>query len=251
LLNSLTTKQGTYVPEDIRETIERAEIRIHNLTVVANTEALFDPLPNPVTLEDAELVASLREQYNALNSDQKALFDSSLLQRLVLAETRITDLNIVASVAEQFIFNNPITLADEDDVVAIREAYEDLTNAQKALFDEALITELERVEEILRNLRIVQTVVDQINNLSVTNMDDVGRVGQARGAYDNLTPEQQAMIDEAILALLAEREAEATAFVELVNYRNTSFTILIFHLVAGAGIAVAFYLKKKKTEARA
>ena len=251
LLASLSTKQGTYVPEDIREAIERAEIRIHNLTVVANTEALFDPLPNPVTLEDAELVASLREEYNALNSDQKALFDSSLLQRLVLAETRITDLNIVASVAEQFIFNNPITLADEDDVVAIREAYEDLTNAQKALFDEALITELERVEEILRNLRIVQTVVDQINNLSVTNMDDVGRVGQARGAYDNLTPEQQAMIDEAILALLAERETEATAFVELVNYRNTSFSILVFHLVAGTGIAVAFYLKKKKTEAQA
>jgi uncharacterized repeat protein (TIGR02543 family) len=251
LLASLSTKQGTYVPEDIREAIERAEIRIHNLTVVANTEALFDPLPNPVTLEDAELVATLREQYNALNNDQKALFDSSLLQRLVLAEIRITDLNIVASVAEQFIFNNPITLADEDDVVAIREAYEDLTNAQKALFDEALITELERVEEILRNLRIVQTVVDQINNLSVTNMDDVGRVGQARGAYDNLTPEQQAMIDEAILALLAERETEATAFVELVNYRNTSFSILVFHLVAGTGIAVAFYLKKKKTEARA
>jgi hypothetical protein len=51
--------------------------------------------------------------------------------------------------------------------------------------------------------------------------------------------------------LLAERETEATAFVELVNYRNTSFSILVFHLVAGTGIAVAFYLKKKKTEAQA
>jgi uncharacterized repeat protein (TIGR02543 family) len=251
LLASLTTKQDTYVPEDIRETIERAEIRIHNLTVVENTEALFDPLPNLVTLEDAELVATLREQYNALNSDQKALFDSALLQRLVLAETRITDLNIVSAVAEQFIFNNPITLADEEDVNAIREAYEDLTNAQKGLFDGDLITELERVEEILRNLRAVQSVIDMINNLSVTNMNDVGRVGQARGAYDNLTPEQKALMDDAVLALLAQRETEATAFVELVNYRNTSFSILIFHLVAGAGIAIAFYLKKKKAETNA
>jgi hypothetical protein len=136
-------------------------------------------------------------------------------------------------------------------VIAIRDAYEGLTNDQKALFNEELITELERVEEILRNLRVVQTVIDQINNLTVNNMDDVGRVSQARGAYDNLTPEQQALIDEAILALLAEREAEATAFVELVNYRDTSFSILVFHLLAGAGIAVAFYLKKKKAEAKA
>ena len=251
LLASLTSKQGTYVPEEIRQTIERAEIHIHNLTVVANTEALFDPLPNPVTLEDAELVATLREQYNALNNDQKALFDSALLQRLVIAETRIVDLNVVASVAEQFMFNDPITLADEDEVIAIRDAYEGLTNDQKALFNEELITELERVEEILRNLRVVQTVIDQINNLTVNNMDDVGRVSQARGAYDNLTPEQQAMIDEAVVALLAQRETEATAFVDMVNYRNTSSSILIFHLLAGAILAVGFYLKKKKAQAKA
>ncbi len=251
LLASLTTKQNTYVPESVRQTIERAESRIHNLTVVANTEALFNPLPNPVTLDDAELVATLREQYNALNNDQKALFDSSLLQRLVLAETRIVDLNAVVSVSEQFVFNDPVTLADEDDVIAIREAYEGLTNAQKALFDEELITELERVEAILRNLRIVQTVIDQINDLSVNNMDDVGRVGQARGAYDNLNPEQQAMIDEAVVDLLSQRETEATAFVDMVNYRNTSFSILIFHLLAGAILAVGFYLKKKKNKAKA
>lgn len=251
LLASLTTKQGSYVPEEIRQTIERAEIHIHNLIVVANTEALFEPLPNPVTLEDAELVATLREQYNALNNDQKALFDSALLQRLVIAETRIVDLNVVASVAEQFMFNDPITLADEDDVIAIRDAYEGLTNDQKALFDEELITELERVEEILRNLRVVQNVIDLINNLTVNNMDDVGRVSQARGAYDNLTPEQQALIDDTIFTLLVEREAEATAFVNMVDYRNTTFSILIFHLLAGAGITVAFYLKKKKAEAKA
>jgi uncharacterized repeat protein (TIGR02543 family) len=251
LLASLTTKQGTYVPEDIRDAIERAEIRIHNLTVVANTETLFEALPNPVTLEDSELVATLREQYNALNNDQKALFDSTLLQSLVIAETRITDLIVVTSVAELFIFNDPITLADEDDVIAIREAFEDLTNAQKALFEEDLITELERVEEILRNLRAVQSVIDMINNLSVTNMDDVGRVSEARGAYNNLTPEQQALIDEAIVALLLERESESSAFVAWVNYRNTSYSILVFHIIAGALIAVAFYLKKKKAEAHA
>jgi hypothetical protein len=249
LLASLTLKQDAYVPQSIKDTIARSEIRVFNLNVVKNTEALFEPLPNPATLLDIERVRTIRTAYNDLNSDQKELFNKDLLDRLILAEKRIDDLTVVKALESQFVFSNPITLNDENKAVQLRLDYEALTDDQKALFDQSLLTDIQAVETKLRNLKAVQNLTNLMNGLSVKSNSDVTRVSQARAAYNDLTPEQKALVDDQTLSELTLLESEVVLFVQKVEYRQTSFSILIVHLIAGISIGIAFYMKVKRSEA--
>jgi uncharacterized repeat protein (TIGR02543 family) len=251
LLASLTTAQDAYVPDDIREAIEQAEIRIHNLTVVDNLESQFDAIDVPVSLEDEELIQSLREQYDQLNADQKALFDEDLLNLLLEAESRLIDLNAVEEVTALFQFDYPITLDDETDVESIREAYEGLTASQKALFDEELLEELQEAERMIANLKAAKNVVDLIESLNVNDLDDADKVAAARAAYQNLTDAQKALIDDEVLDLLEGHEAEVVRLIEENRRVRTNTSILIFHLTGGVLMGIFFALKMKKVGSKA
>jgi hypothetical protein len=251
LLESLTIAQDAYVPDDIREAIEQAEIRIHNLTVVDNLESQFEAIDAPVSLDDEEYIQSLREQYNQLNADQKALFDEDLLNLLLEAESRLIDLNAVEEVTALFQFDYPITLDDETDVESIREAYEGLTESQKALFDEELLDELEEAERIIANLKAAKNVIDLIESLNVDDLDDEEKVAAARAAYQNLTDAQKALIDDEILDLLEGHEAEVVRLIEENRRVRTNTSILIFHLTGGFIMGLFFVLKMKKVGSKA
>jgi hypothetical protein len=147
------------------------------------------------------------------------------------------------------VFSNPITLNDENKAVQLRLDYEALTDDQKALFDQSLLTDIQAVETKLRNLKAVQNLTNLLNGLSVKSNSDVTRVSQARAAYNDLTPEQKDLVDDQTLSELTLLESDVVIFVQKVEYRQTSFSILIVHLIAGISIGIAFYMKVKRSEA--
>jgi uncharacterized repeat protein (TIGR02543 family) len=141
---------------------------------------------------------------------------------------------------------DPLDLSYAQSLLDAKSLLASLSTKQNAYVPDDIRQTIERADIHIHNLTVVQDLIDQINDLSVSDMNDVNRVNQARRAYDNLTPEQQMLIGDNFVEKLIEYERQAVLFVERVNYRTTSFSILIFHLSAGAGLGLAFHFKRKK-----
>lgn len=104
---------------------------------------LINTIPEEVTLEDKALVESVRKAYDALTNTQKALVAN--YSNLIDAEAKIHALEVYEEASENdkkaankviaLIDAIPanVTLSNRDTVTAAREAYDALTDGQKAL----------------------------------------------------------------------------------------------------------------------
>ena len=143
------------------------------------------------------------------------------------------------------------TLGDKAAVEAARAAYDDLTDAQKALVDnvaaleaaEAAIVALEKAaEESAADKAAADEVVAIIEALNVQSLEDKAAVEAARTAYDALTDAQKAFVinlsklEEAEGVIIAmEAEAADTAAAQAVEDK-----IAVFKTAANKkGIAAA------------
>ena len=110
------------------------------------------PQPADIALGDEDAVVAAREAYDALTDEQKALIVAECTEKLEACEAKIAELKAAAAAdqaAAQAVIDqidalpahSDVTLEDEADVKAAREAYEALTDAQKDL-----VTNLEKLE---------------------------------------------------------------------------------------------------------
>ena len=173
-----------------------------------------------LTLEDADAVAAVRAAYEALTPSQQALLESyTFLQDLEAAEAKIAQLQGAEDTAEAekvenliTALTNPeqITLEDEAAVIAAREAYDNLTDAQKAKVSQDALDKLEAAEGKIDQLNqaaadAVTALIAQIQNLADLDPEDPEydtklqaakeSIEHAAAAYNDLSPSQKALID--------------------------------------------------------
>ena len=199
---------------DVLLTMENIEASLSN-TADAEAAASVETIINNMDPTDADSVAAAREAYDALTDAQKALVDPNVLKKLTDAEEAIADAEAAASV--ETIINN-MDPTDADSVAAAREAYDALTDAQKALVDPNVLKKLTDAEEAIADAEAAASVETIINNMDPTDTDSVAA---AREAYDALTDAQKALVDSDVLKKLTDAEeafadAEAAANVETI-----------------------------------
>ncbi|MDO4289001.1 MAG: Ig-like domain-containing protein [Eubacterium sp.] len=234
--NALTDDQKALV-EDLK-TLEAAEGRIAELEAEAADKAAaqtaidkIDALAKPedMTLADKAAVEGARAAYDALTDAQKAYVSN--LDALKAAEDRIADLE--AEAADQAVAQSVIDMIEnlgaitgldqKTEVQAARNAYDKLTDSQKAYVSGDVLKVLSDAEARIDALEAeaadkaaAQSVVDAIDALTAPEamtLADKASVEAARAAYDALTDAQKAYVAnlevlEAAEARIVEIEAD-------------------------------------------
>ncbi len=164
--NGLTEAQKAYVPEESLLTLQALEQKLADLQAqVDEVQALIEQLPDTeeLTLADREAVDAAQAAYNALSLDQRQQLPEGLSDKLLAAQNRLTQLQTDTEAAEKVAAQigllpntDALTLEDEPAVSAAREAYEALSEEQKALVAEELLHSLEEKEARIEELKAQQ-----------------------------------------------------------------------------------------------
>ena len=184
-------------------------------TPADDVKDLINALPTTVTVNDKEQIEAARNAYEALSDDEKAKIDTDTLSKLADAETALAAAEKAAAdqaaadpvIAQINALPADVTLNDKAAVDAARQAFKDLTDDQQALVTPETMGKLIAAEIAISNLEAAQDVTDMINALtSPVTLDDKAAVEAARAAYNDLTDDQKALVDEEVLDKLTEAE---------------------------------------------
>ncbi len=193
--------------EDALETIETLKQEIEDI------KAAIDNLPDDITLEDKADVLSVKDDFDALTDEQKELVTNKAALELALE----TIAKLVADVEAAEAFDtlvdalpNDITIEDEAKITEARAAYTALTNAQKALTKN--LSKLEQAEAALVKIKedtaAAKAVEDMIADLGEITLEDDASIKAAREAYDDLTDDQKALVENLEVLTDAEDKIE-------------------------------------------
>ena len=151
-----------------------------------------------VNLTKTTKIKKARSSYDALSERQKAeQVIKEALKTLLDAEAAIIKMNDYDKV-ERAIRNlgSIVTLDLQDDIEAVREAYDSLSDSDKAKV--ANVKDLEKAEENLRDLLAQKTAIDNAASVTdkIASIGDVSRNSEdairlAREAYDALETEEE------------------------------------------------------------
>ncbi len=145
--DALTDVQKGYVTNLTK--LEAAEATIKDMEAAARVEDLIDAL-NVQSLDNKAVVMVVRNTYNALTETQKGYVTN--LAKLEAAEAIIKDMEAAAKVDAQIDSLNVQSLDDEPAVIAARNAYEALTDAQKGYV--VNLPKLEEAEAAIEKLKV-------------------------------------------------------------------------------------------------
>lgn len=173
-------------------------------------------LINAIDPGNRETVEIARAAYDALTDVQKALVSADAYKRLTdteaaiqaLDEQQAQDQKVADDVAALI---NAIETGDRETVAAARAAYDALDDVQKALVDPEVLKKLTDAETAIieedNKLKTDQEAADDvIEAISTMNPGDKDNVVAVRTAYEALTEDQKALIDEETLKILTEAE---------------------------------------------
>ncbi|MBR4868468.1 MAG: hypothetical protein IKU10_04870 [Clostridia bacterium] len=200
--NALTSTQKGYVTNLSKLTA--AETTIANLKAAKAVDDKIAALPSKITLSHQSAVEAARKAYTDLTADQKDLVTK--LDKLVAAERTIMDCQIAQVTIDTInALPSPITYIDEWDVIAARDLYESLTDAQKALVTN--LSKLTAAEKVIADYKAADAIIIQLYSLPYPlTLADEGTVVSIRKAYSALTDGQKALVEN--YSLLTEAEAE-------------------------------------------
>lgn len=165
------------------------------------------PGTDALQLSDEAAVNDAANLYNAMTDTQKEMMDNAVVQKLEDVKTQMAklieqhkiDVEAAKSVTDQI--NSLPAVVDrnaEQAVTEANEAYNGLTDTQKALVDPAAVNKLEAAVKVIDNIHTADAVTDQIealpsvDDLTLENRD---AVKAAVSAYNALTDEQKQYVD--------------------------------------------------------
>jgi putative cell wall-binding protein len=189
IYEGLTDKEKDAVSDEAKDKLQELLDALHELEVmeeygdqIANVQALIDALPNAedVELTDAQQIAEALEAYNNLPAEAQEYVDTDKLdeaiEALMALQKEYEDKQAAAEV-EAMIYALPdpedVTAADAEAIYAAAEAYENLTDDQKAYVSEEA---LDLLDEILDSLEEILPV--EVENLTVLPVPDQYWTGQ-------------------------------------------------------------------------
>ena len=186
------------------------------------------PSEEDVMFQDEAVLKQAREAYEQLDDTQKALVSNEAYDKLEKAEKKLEALKAEVEAVTKQIQELPavgdLTLEDEEKVALARSAYDALNADQKRQLTESgvldtLLTAENQISLLEREKEEAEKVAQQINSLPEVKdlkLADKTAVEAARKAYDALSDNQKAMIEDAKKAL-EEREAEIKRLQELAD----------------------------------
>ena len=201
-----------------------------NQATVNAAIALINAIDNPVVYTDAchDKITNARTAYNNLTQAQKDLVDAITLQKLTNAEAAYAALEADHNAANVVIaqinaIGSPITAASQTAINAARNAYDDLTDDQKALVGNL---------SALTDAEAALAVVNQIAAIGEVTLSSGSTIDAARNAYNNLTDDQKALVGnsatltaaEAAYNTLVADHAAADAVIDKINAIGSPIT---------------------------
>lgn len=159
-------------------------------------------LPSEITLNDEELVVSIRASYNSLSDDLKEYITN--LSVLESAEQKIKTLKKAYEAAQKVVkmidelpSKEELTYDDKKQVESVRGYYTILSSSAKPFVTN--LSKLEELEEIMDELSLIErykknasVVIEMINSLpSELTIDDRYDVDDCLIAYNNLLDEEK------------------------------------------------------------
>ena len=186
------------------------------------------PSEEDVMFQDEAALKQAREAYDALSEDQKKFVSGEAYDKLEKAEQKLKALKEEAEAVTKQIQELPavgdLKLEDAEKVSLARSAYDALNADQKRQLTEngvldTLLTAENQLSLLEREKDEAEKVAQQINSLPEVKdlkLADKTAVEAARKAYDALSDNQKAMIEDAKKAL-EEREAEIKRLQELAD----------------------------------
>ena len=238
--NALSDAQKEYLTGKAAESVAKlGELRtqLEKLKKDAADKAAADavteklnalPSEEDVMFQDEAVLKQAREAYDALSDDQKKFVSGEAYDKLEKAEQKLEALKAEAEAVTKQIQELPavgdLKLEDAEKVSLARSAYDALNADQKRQLTEGgvvdtLLTAENQISLLEREKEEAEKVAQQINSLPEVKdlkLADKTAVEAARKAYDALSDNQKAMIEDAKKAL-EEREAEIKRLQELAN----------------------------------
>ena len=238
--NALSDAQKEYLTGKAAESVAKlGELRtqLEKLKKDAADKAAADavteklnalPSEEDVMFQDEAVLKQAREAYEQLDDTQKALVSNEAYDKLEKAEKKLEALKAEVEAVTKQIQELPavgdLTLEDEEKVALARSAYDALNADQKRQLTESgvldtLLTAENQISLLEREKEEAEKVAQQINSLPEVKdlkLADKTAVEAARKAYDALSDNQKAMIEDAKKAL-EEREAEIKRLQELAD----------------------------------
>lgn len=154
---------------------------------------ITDMIAQP-TINDLSAMSDLMVKYNDMTDTQKSYVrnyeDLLTTYDNVLYYEQNTDAGVVQDQINEL---TDITLKDEETVIAVRAAYEALTDEQKAVVDTTNLEAAEAQLEALSGAKDVQALIDALPD-SVTS-DNAQQVEAARAAYEALSDALKSQVD--------------------------------------------------------
>ena len=238
--NALSDSQKEYLTGKAAESVAKlGELRtqLEKLKKDAADKAAADavteklnalPSEEDVMFQDEAVLKQAREAYDALSDDQKKFVSGEAYDKLEKAEKKLEALKAEAEAVTKQIQELPavgdLKLEDAEKVSLARSAYDALNADQKRQLTESgvvdtLLTAENQISLLEREKEEAEKVAQQINSLPEVKdlqLADKTAIEEARKAYDALSDNQKAMIEDAKKAL-EEREAEIKRLQELAD----------------------------------
>ena len=190
----------------------------------------IEALPENITLDNEGDIANARAALENLTEDQRKLVPADTIDKLEAAEAALVALKAEQGPSEEDLaaaqnvtdllnhLPDPedVTLGDAEKIANARQAVNELTNEQRSLIEEGLLSLLEKDEAALKALQdgasdgdedaaLAKAVADKIAALPEpgdVTINDEYAINEALVSYNDLTPDQKALISDELMAKL-------------------------------------------------
>ena len=190
----------------------------------------IEALPESITLDDEDDIANARAALENLTEDQRKLVPADTIDKLEAAEAALVALKAEQGPSEEDLaaaqnvtdllnhLPDPedVTLGDAEKIANARQAVNELTDEQRSLIEEGLLSLLEKDEAALKALQdeasdddedaaLAKAVADKIAALPEpgdVTINDEYAINEALVSYNDLTPDQKALISDELMAKL-------------------------------------------------
>ncbi|MBE6133304.1 MAG: hypothetical protein E7178_01400 [Erysipelotrichaceae bacterium] len=215
------------------------------VSTLASTNDYYDSIKDDYPLFASNLKLAL-DNGNAINSNDNVTVEqiTEAINTLQSAKQAATNnVTKVVDVVTKIDAIGVVTLEKENDIIAVRNSYNALSEAEKAEVGEVYLSKLVNAEKTLKALKDkkaadeVKTLIDNIGEVVLSD-ECHKKIETAKAAYDSLTPEQKSLISEAN-EILAEKE---TIYNQLSERNKKAMPMLIVSISVAAGVILVLVL---------